>query len=123
MQVTDLVHEARESITVQRVFAPPHEVDGVTIIAAARVSGGAGGGGGHGKDGDEGEGGGFGVGARPAGAYVVRGGEVSWRPAVDVNQVVGTVGAVAMVWMVTRMLTRRARYRVAAEHVASRRHD
>ena len=114
MQVTDLVREARESITVQRVFAPPHEVGGTTVIATARISGGAGGGGGTGKDGDGGEGGGFGVGARPAGVYVVRDGHVSWRPAVDVNHLVSAVATVLVVGMLTRATTRRARYRAAA---------
>lgn len=111
MQVSDMVREARESITVQRVFTDPVEVDGTTVIAAARLAGGAGGGGGQGKDGDEGEGGGFGVGARPAGVYVVRGGVVSWRPAVDVNHLVSAVATVLVVGMLTRASTRRARYR------------
>ena len=32
---------------------------------------------------------GFGVTARPVGAFIVRGGELSWRPAVDVNRILG----------------------------------
>jgi uncharacterized spore protein YtfJ len=80
------------------VFAEPYETDGVTVIAAATVAGGAGGGGGHDEHGQEGEGGGFGVAARPAGAYVIKDGRVQWRPAVDVNRLFATIGAVAIAY-------------------------
>lgn len=113
MQVEELVRQAQDAITVKRVFAEPIEVDGVTVIPAARLGGGAGGGGGQDDSGDSGEGGGFGVGARPAGVYVVRSGDVTWRPAVDVNGIVSTVGAVAIVWLLTRARVRRARIRHA----------
>lgn len=109
MQISDMVRETKDAITVRRVFAEPYEVDGVTVIAAAKVGGGGGGGGGHDDRGGEGEGGGFGVTARPAGVYVVRQGGVTWRPAVDVNHLVSTVGAVALVWLLTRARVTRAR--------------
>jgi hypothetical protein len=83
------------------------------VIAAATVAGGAGGGGGHDERGQEGEGGGFGVSARPAGAYVIKDGRVRWRPAVDVNRLVATVGAVAIAYLFTRARIEKARARAA----------
>jgi uncharacterized spore protein YtfJ len=61
----------------------PVEREGVTIVPAAAVGGGGGGGG----DAEGNGGGGFGVKARPVGAWVIRGDEVAWRPAVDVNRI------------------------------------
>ena len=81
----------RDLLTVGNVFSEPYQLDDVTIIAVARISGGAGGGGGEGTD-DEQSGGGFGTGfglqAKPVGVYRIRDGEVDWRPTVDVNQVI-----------------------------------
>jgi uncharacterized spore protein YtfJ len=75
---------AQDALTARRVFGDPIQADGVTLVPAAIVGGG-GGGGARGTA----EGGvGFGLKARPAGMFVVRNGEVSWRPAVDVNRVV-----------------------------------
>jgi uncharacterized spore protein YtfJ len=74
----------RDALTVKRVHGEPIERDGVTIVPAAAVRGGAGGGGEGGDNG--GGGGGFGIVARPIGAYVIRDGSVSWRPALDVNR-------------------------------------
>jgi uncharacterized spore protein YtfJ len=82
---------ARDLLTVGNVFGEPYQLDDVTIITVARISGGAGGGGGEGTD-EEQSGGGFGTGfglqAKPVGVYRVRDGEVDWRPIVDVNQVI-----------------------------------
>ena len=71
--------------------------NGVTIIPAARIAGGAGGGG----DQQEPQAGGvgFGVSARPVGAFVIKGGEVSWQPSLDLNRVIlmgQLVGIVAL---------------------------
>lgn len=96
MKLSELLSTAGDSITVRRVFTDPYEKDGVTIIAGATVAGGGGGGGGHDDKGQEGEGGGFGVNARPAGAFVIKDGKVTWRPAVDVNQFFTVIGAVAV---------------------------
>jgi uncharacterized spore protein YtfJ len=114
MKVGELVTTVRDAITVSRVFAEPYETDGVTVIAAAIVAGGAGGGGGHDERGQEGEGGGFGVRARPAGAYVIKNGRVWWRPAVDVNRLFATVGAVAIVYLFTRVRVQKARAAIAS---------
>jgi uncharacterized spore protein YtfJ len=102
MKIEELLTTAREAITVRRVYGEPYEKDGVTFIATARLGGGGGGGGGHDKDGQEGEGGGFGVGARPAGAYVIKDGNVRWMPAVDVNRIVAILGAVIVMFLLTR---------------------
>jgi uncharacterized spore protein YtfJ len=102
MKIEEVLTTAREAITVRRVFGEPYEKDGVTFIAAARVGGGGGGGGGHDKNGQEGEGGGFGVGAKPAGAYVIKDGNVRWMPAVDVNRIITMICAVAIIFLITR---------------------
>ena len=86
MDFTDVVSNARDSITVKRVYGEPYERNGVTVIPAAVVMGG-GGGTGDEEDGRSGSGGGFGIRARPVGAYVVRGEELSWQPAFDLNRV------------------------------------
>jgi uncharacterized spore protein YtfJ len=113
MKVAELVTTVRDAITVSRVFAEPYEQDGVTVIAAAIVAGGAGGGGGHDERGQEGEGGGFGVRARPAGAYVIKDGRVRWRPAVDLNRLLATIGAVAIAYLFTRVRIEKARAAIA----------
>jgi len=120
MKVAELVTTVRDAITVSRVFAEPYEKDGVTVIAAATVAGGGGGGGGHDDRGQEGEGGGFGVSARPAGAYVVKDGRVRWRPAVDVNRLFATIGAVAIAYLFTRARIEKARARMISGTPASR---
>ncbi|MGZ4593935.1 MAG: sporulation protein [Actinomycetes bacterium] len=114
MKIDELLATARDAVTVKRVFNEPLERDGVTVITAAAVAGGGGGGSGHDQGGQEGEGGGFGVAARPAGAYVIKDGVVSWRPAVDVNRLIATVGAITICYLLTRSRARRARAKAAA---------
>ena len=111
MRTEDLTTTARAAITAKKVFAEPYERDGLTVIAAATVAGGAGGGSGHDKSGQEGEGGGFGLYAKPSGAYVIRDGKVDWRPAVDVNRLLASVAAVVVAYLFTRMRVERARLR------------
>lgn len=90
-----LIAGHRDVLTVKRVFGEAFERDGVTVIPAARVVGGGGGGAGESPDGTgQGMGTGFGMIARPAGAYVIKGDQVSWQPAVDVNRIVA--GALAL---------------------------
>jgi uncharacterized spore protein YtfJ len=81
--VDELLEGARDAITAKRVYGDPIEQDGVTVVPAAAVRGGGGGGG----DADHNGGGGFGLAARPVGAWVIRNGEATWKPAVDVNRV------------------------------------
>jgi uncharacterized spore protein YtfJ len=109
MDVTEVLEKARDAITVSRVFGEPFEKDGLTVIPAAKVGGGGGGGTGHDEKGSDGTGGGFGVTGRPAGAYVIRNGDVAWRPAVDPNRIIAVVGLVVGAWLVTRPRLIRAR--------------
>ena len=44
MDVQELTAQARDALTVKRVFGEPYEKDGLTIIPAARVQGAVGGG-------------------------------------------------------------------------------
>lgn len=96
MKINELLARATDSLEAKIVFAEPVEKDGITVIAAARVVGGGGGGSGMDQRGQQGEGGGLGLVARPVGAYVIKNGELRWEPALDVNRVVATIGAVAI---------------------------
>jgi uncharacterized spore protein YtfJ len=82
--VEEILEGARDAMTVGRVYGDPIEQEGVTVIPAAVVGGGGGGGGDDTNNG----GAGFGLKARPAGAYVIRGQDVAWVPAVDVSRIV-----------------------------------
>jgi uncharacterized spore protein YtfJ len=88
MDVQDITSQARDALTVKRVFGEPYEKDGLTIIPAARVQGGAGAGGGEDPEGQgTGSGSGFGMTARPVGAFIIRNGELTWRPAIDATRI------------------------------------
>ena len=120
MQMETLFEKANVTITVKRVYGEPINVDGVTVIPAADVRGG--GGGGEGEDAEHsnrGVGGGFAVMAKPAGAFVVKDGDVRWRPAVDVNRLMATM-AVMVSGIVVRTALRRRRDRHERGH---RRHS
>lgn len=88
MKLEELITTTREALTVERVFGEPYQRDGVTIIPAAVVRGGAGGG--EGEDGEKGhgQGGGFGLSERPVGVYRVVGDDVRWVPAIDATKVI-----------------------------------
>jgi uncharacterized spore protein YtfJ len=102
LEVQDVIAQVRDTLTVKRVFGEPYEKDGVTVIPAARVQGGAGGGSGEDPQGQgKGSGSGFGVTARPVGAFIIRDGDLSWRPAVDVNRIVLGGQVVAVVALLT----------------------
>ena len=93
MDATDVIAHAQDSLTVRRVFGEPITADGVTVIPAARITGGGGAGSGTGDPNGQrptgsGSGGGYGLGVVPAGAFVLRDGTVTWRPAMDVNKVI-----------------------------------
>lgn len=117
--MTRPLQAARRLIHVRRAFGDPIERDGVTLIPVARVCGGTGFGGGDGTvdEGDaaarsgSGGGGGLGVGVTPVGVYVVKGGDVHWEPAFDLNRaVIGgqVLGAIAVLAL-ARALRRRHR--------------
>ena len=96
--VNELLGGAQDAITVKRVFGDAIETDGVTVIPAAKVGGGGGGGG----DNENNGGGGFGLGARPVGAYVIKGDDVRWVPAVDVNRLLAFAFVVGLVLALKR---------------------
>jgi uncharacterized spore protein YtfJ len=107
MGIQDFLGQVRDAATVKRVFGEPFQEDGVTVIPVASVAAGGGGGEGRGPEGT----GGFGIAARPAGALVIRGGEVSWQPAVDVNRALFVGGMLG----VTALFTLRAVVRARAK--------
>ncbi|HSK28144.1 MAG TPA: hypothetical protein VK894_14635 [Jiangellales bacterium] len=109
MKITEVLDSAKDAVTVRRVYAEPIEKDGLTVIPAAVVMGGGGGGTGHDERGQEGEGGGFGLRGRPAGAYVIKDGQVTWRPAVDPNRIIAVVGMVVAAYVLTRPRMMRAK--------------
>jgi uncharacterized spore protein YtfJ len=89
------IDAVKDALTVRRVFGDAYQVEDVMVIPVARVRGGGGGGGGEGtgtNNGNEGSGVGagmgFGMDARPVGVYVVKDGDVTWQPAVDVMRVI-----------------------------------
>jgi uncharacterized spore protein YtfJ len=98
----DLLGKVRDSIAVHAAIGEPIRSDGITILPVARVSGGGGGGGGRGGGGrggpesdtspeaaeQAGAGAGFGLMSKPVGVFVVKDGEVTWRPAVDINKII-----------------------------------
>jgi uncharacterized spore protein YtfJ len=108
MDPRELIKGVREALSVRQVFGEPVERDGVTVIPAATVIGGGGGGGGEGaqqpsnEDGEaepqrqSGVGFGFGGMIWPAGAFEIRDGRVTWRPAIDVTRVLVMVLVLAI---------------------------
>lgn len=112
MNVDEMLTGARDAMTVKRVYGDPIERDGILVIPAANVVGGGGGGG----DQENNGGGGFGVSATPAGAWVIRDGQVEWEPAVDVTRIatLGMVVAIVFLWTVRSIAKGRAKARMAA---------
>ena len=108
MDVEKLLAKVGDNLSVRRAFGGAYEKDGVLIIPVALVAGGGGGGTSRPRHRDsavrpdapaapdatptESErtdaGGGFGGLVLPAGAYVVRGDQVRWVPAVNPTLVV-----------------------------------
>jgi uncharacterized spore protein YtfJ len=89
------------------------QVDGVGVIPVAAVRGGGGGGGGGGtspqdQSSGQGQGVGFGVRADPVGVFVVKDGDVEWRPAVNVMRIVigGQIVAVVALLVLRRIFAR-----------------
>jgi uncharacterized spore protein YtfJ len=110
-EVLETIEQAKEAMTVRRVFGDPYEKNGVTMIPAARVQGGAGGGEGPAGEGS-GRGSGFGMNAKPAGAFVIKDDDVLWRPAIDVNKVIlgGQVIAVAALLLARAVIKSRTEH-------------
>ena len=110
-RVDQILEEARETLTVRRVYGEPIVQNGVTVVPAAAVRGGGGGGEGEPGEGSPGgSGGGFGMTARPVGAYQIKGDEVAWVPAADTTRVImlaEVLGIVAL--LVLRSIFKRRR--------------
>lgn len=130
MLIDEVLGQARDAMTVRRVFGEPIERDGLTVIPVANVMGGGGGGGGEGpvmpgEPGADpgaalvgvgvaqvasGSGAGFAVRATPAGAYVIRDGEVRWEPAIDMTRVIvmGQIVGIVFLLVMRSILKSRA---------------
>jgi uncharacterized spore protein YtfJ len=131
VDVENLLARAADNLSVRRAFGTAYEKDGMLIIPVAIVAGGGGGGTGRNRRGnpaagpgsppaaardsapqDSGrteEGGGFGGLVLPSGAYVVKGDQVRWVPAVDVT--IAVLASLGLVRMLARTLTRQRRHR------------
>lgn len=88
--VEELMDKMASSIGGGRSFGPAFEHGGCTVIPVAYVFGGGGGGSGTSPEQQHapprtGIGGGFGFVSWPIGAYVIKNGEVTWRPLFDVG--------------------------------------
>ena len=129
MDAGNLLEKAAGNLSVRRAFGTAYEKDGMLIIPVAIVAGGGGAGTARarrgnlaGPDGLAEEdsaahdaapqapgqmdaGGGFGGLVLPAGAYVVKGDQVRWVPAVDVTIVV--LASLSLAWVLARTWARR----------------
>ena len=134
MDVENLLAKTSDNLSVRRAFGTAYEKDGMLIIPVAMVAGGGGGGTSRTRRGnsaarpgtspeedatadgatpqDSGPvdiGGGFGGLVLPSGAYVVKGDQVRWVPAVDVTIV--AVASLILVQVLARTWARRQRRR------------
>jgi uncharacterized spore protein YtfJ len=117
MDVEGLLAKVSDNLSVRRAFGTAYEQNGVLIIPVALVAGGGGGGTGRPCRADATPqdsapmetGGGFGGLVMPAGAYVVKGDQVRWVPAVDVTIVV--LASLTLVRVLARMGARSRRRR------------
>ena len=107
----DLISKVRDAMDVRTAIGEPVVHDGIVVVPAAKVRGGAGGGTGTDGDGDTGSGEGFGVTSTPIGAFVIKDGQVTWRPAIDINKVILGGQIVAVVALLTIRAIVRARSR------------
>jgi uncharacterized spore protein YtfJ len=133
VDVENLLAKVADNLSVRRAFGTAYEKDGMLIIPVAIVAGGGGGGTGRNRRGnpaagagsppqegataggippqDSGrteEGGGFGGLVLPSGAYVVKGDQVRWVPAVDVT--IAVLACLSLVRMLARTRTRQRRH-------------
>ena len=118
--VLDRIRDIVDGASAGRVFGEPISHEGVVVLPAAKVSGGAGGGTGPADSGPQsGTGGGFGMSAKALGVFVIReGGKVQWQPAVDVNRIVlgGQLIAVTALLLVRAIVKARSTGKRATRH-------
>jgi uncharacterized spore protein YtfJ len=129
VDVESLLAKVADNLSVRRAFGAAYEKDGMLIIPVAIVAGGGGGGTGHnwrgkpaagpgdvpeeGATADEAApqdstrtetGGGFGGLVLPSGAYVVKGDQVRWVPAVDAT--IAVLASLSLVRLLAHAWTR-----------------
>jgi uncharacterized spore protein YtfJ len=124
MEAEIILARMAENLSVRRAFGAAYEKDGMLIIPVALVAGGGGGGTDTRPAGPPGAGsaeqdaapkdsgrtdagGGFGGVVLPSGAYVVKGDQVRWVPAVDTTIVV--LASLSLVRVLARAWSRRRR--------------
>jgi uncharacterized spore protein YtfJ len=132
MDVENLLAKVADHLSVRRAFGTAYEKDGMLIIPVAIVAGGGGGGTARTRRGnlaagpddlpgevaaahgatpqDSGRteaGGGFGGLVLPSGAYVVKGDQVRWVPAVDVT--IAVLASLSLVRVLARAWSQRRR--------------
>jgi uncharacterized spore protein YtfJ len=130
MDIENLVAKAADNLSVRRAFGTAYEKDGMLIIPVAIVAGGGGGGTSRTRRGDLASddppaddatpqdsgrtdaGGGFGGLILPSGAYVVKGDQVRWVPAVDAT--IAVLASLTLVRLLARIWTRQRRRRLWA---------
>lgn len=112
MNVDEMLTGARDAMSVKRVYGDPIERDGILVIPAAKVAGGGGGGG----DAEHNGGGGFGISAKPAGAWIIREGQVEWEPAIDATRIamLGMLVAIVFLWTIRSIAKSQAKARISA---------
>lgn len=116
MDLLEQIGKAEDAFTVRRVFGEPYEKDGATVIPAARVLGAVGGGGGQAPGGEGGTGTGFAMSTKPFGVFVIKDGDVTWRPALDVNRMIVGCQLVAITALfAVRSIVKKRRTRSATE--------
>jgi uncharacterized spore protein YtfJ len=134
VDVETLLAKVADNLSVRRAFGAAYEKDGMLIIPVAIVAGGGGGGTAHARHGkpaadpgsppgegaavheaapqDPGRsdaGGGFGGLVLPSGAYVVKGDQVRWVPAVDLT--IAVLASLSLVRVLARTWTHRRGHR------------
>jgi uncharacterized spore protein YtfJ len=135
MDAENLLAKASDTFSVRRAFGTAYEKDGLLIIPVALVAGGGGGGTSRSRPrkpaapsdepaapdataasdataaepGAADAGGGFGGVVLPTGAYVVKGDQVRWVPAVDTTII--ALAALGLARIFTRAWSRRRRAR------------
>ena len=108
MDVQELLSKVTDNLTVGRVFGEPIQHGDILVVTVARIRGGGGGGGTGDTAQETGSGMGGGFDAAPVGVFVVKGGSVTWQPAVDVTRiVVGSQLVAIVVALVVRSILRR----------------
>ena len=112
MDVQQVLEQVRGQVGPKQVFGEPIREGETLLIPVAKVRGGGGGGDGAAEGKPGGQGVGFGLAAIPTGAFVFRQGQLTWRPAIDVNRAILGAQMVAAIALMTFGSLVRARMRM-----------